>query len=100
LGFARNDKVSEFRLRLLNSVSGLSGVHSAANLAFENRRRILRDELEIFEHEFRIHAVAGWFVDGVSAEAPIKFVFEIVVRAKFPLGAIWREFLFLIEHDQ
>ena len=51
----------------------------------------MRDELEIFEHEFRIHAVAGWFVDGVSAEAPIKFVFEIVVRAKFPLGAIWRE---------
>src|SRR5947207_4860033 len=69
-------------------------------LAGKNRRRIGRDQLVIFQDEFRINRVTGGLVNLVAAEVTIEFVFVIVVAAEVEFLAVGGEFLLFIQHDE
>src|SRR5438067_11899691 len=56
-----------------------------------------RDQLVIFQDEFRINRVAGGLVNLVAAEVTIAFVFVIVVAAEVEFLAIGGEFLLFIQ---
>src|SRR6266849_3939499 len=70
-------------LRLFDRVTRLRRVGGTAHLAFENRRRVRRDQFVIFQDELGINSIAGRFVNFVAAEGAVKFVFVIVICAEF-----------------
>src|SRR4030095_4993012 len=96
----RARSTSKFRLRFLDDVTGISGISPAAQLGFENGRRIGRDKFETRDHKFGIHSIARRLVNCFAAERAIKFVFVIIVESELHLLAIGRELLFFVEHDQ
>src|SRR5205085_12550630 len=82
----------------LETASG--GASAIAILAFENRRRIGRDELVTFQHELGVKAVARRFVNGLPAEGAVKFVFVIVVAAEAQFLTVGCELLFFVQDDE
>src|SRR5437764_542525 len=76
------------------------GAGAIAILAAENRNRVRRDQLIALEDELGIKAVAGWFVNRLSAEIAVELVFVIVIAAETQLLAIRRELLLFIKHDE
>src|SRR2546423_4754584 len=89
---------SELRLRFLDHVTRLRRLGLSTELALKDRRRVGGDQLEILDRKFGIKPVARRFVNLVAAKGAVKFVFVIVVRAKFSCGSIRREFFFFVQH--
>src|SRR5436190_4975139 len=76
------------------------GTGAIVVLAFENGRRVGRDQLVAFQDELLVKAVAGGLVNGLAAEVTLQFVFVIVVAAERPGFAVGRElFLFVENHE-
>src|SRR4030095_5683189 len=100
LSFTGRAVVRPVAFRLLRLFDLISVLTRAAVLAFENRRRIGRDQLVTRENEFRIDAVARRLVNRVAAEVAIELVFIVVVKAEVYLFAVRRKFLVFVQHDQ
>src|SRR5262245_66469066 len=90
--------MTKHSFRFFHDVSQVGWIRPAAYLAFEDRRRVRRDEFVPLQDELWINPIACRLVHFVATKVAIEFVFVIVVAAEFETFAVRRKFLFLIEH--
>src|SRR6266545_5436473 len=84
--------------RFFYHVSEIFPSSVAAELTFENWRRVHGYELVALQNELRINSIARRFINLVAAKVTVEFVFVVVIAAEIETLAIRGELLFFVQH--